>query len=142
MSEILPAIFFGRRHPMNALSDNHYNLWMAANRRTNAQAQGDSVDFRALVCPRNRRHHQYVSANHSRFRRLSARTLRVQYPAPGDPELARRVQSLLQPCQVKSDNAWGLDHGTWSVLKHVYPDADIPVVQLSIDETQPASFPL
>jgi 4,5-DOPA dioxygenase extradiol len=64
----------------------------------------------------------------------------VQYPAPGSPELARRVQSLLAPLDVQSDNNWGLDHGTWSVLKHVYPGADIPVVQLSIDETKPASF--
>ena len=64
----------------------------------------------------------------------------VQYPAPGDPDLARRVQGMLAPLPVKLDNSWGLDHGTWSVLCHAYPDADIPVVQLSIDETQPASF--
>lgn len=64
----------------------------------------------------------------------------VQYPAPGDPDLARRVQQMLAPLLVNLDNSWGLDHGTWSVLRHVYPDADIPVVQLSIDETQPASF--
>jgi 4,5-DOPA dioxygenase extradiol len=64
----------------------------------------------------------------------------VQYPAPGDPELARRVQEMLKPLPVALDNSWGLDHGTWSVLKHAYPEADIPVVQLSIDETQPASF--
>jgi 4,5-DOPA dioxygenase extradiol len=64
----------------------------------------------------------------------------VQYPAPGDPELAKRVQSLLAPLPVALDNSWGLDHGTWSVLKHVYPRADIPVVQLSIDERQPSSF--
>ena len=64
----------------------------------------------------------------------------MQYPAPGDPELARRVQQLLAPLDVKLDNSWGLDHGTWSVLRHVYPAADIPVVQLSIDETKPASF--
>jgi 4,5-DOPA dioxygenase extradiol len=64
----------------------------------------------------------------------------VQYPAPGDPALARRVQHLLAPLEVKLDNSWGLDHGTWSVLRHVYPAADIPVVQLSIDETKPASF--
>ena len=64
----------------------------------------------------------------------------VQYPAPGDPTLARRVQNLLAPLEVKLDNSWGLDHGTWSVLRHVYPDADIPVVQLSIDENKPASF--
>jgi len=64
----------------------------------------------------------------------------VQYPAPGDAALARRVQKLLSPLDVTLDNSWGLDHGTWSVLRHVYPEADIPVVQLSIDETKPAAF--
>ena len=64
----------------------------------------------------------------------------VQYPAPGDPDLARRVQKLLAPLAVELDERWGLDHGTWSVLCHVYPKADIPIVQLSIDETKPASF--
>jgi 4,5-DOPA dioxygenase extradiol len=64
----------------------------------------------------------------------------VQYPAPSDPELALRVQRLLAPFPVRLDERWGLDHGTWAVLCHVYPQADIPVVQLSIDETQPASF--
>ena len=64
----------------------------------------------------------------------------VQYPAPGNPELARRVQKLLQPLPVQLDTSWGLDHGTWSVLCHAYPHADVPVVQLSIDETKPAAF--
>lgn len=64
----------------------------------------------------------------------------VQYPAPGDPTLARRVQQLLAPLSVSLDDSWGLDHGTWSVLTHVYPAADIPVVQLSIDETRSPSF--
>jgi 4,5-DOPA dioxygenase extradiol len=64
----------------------------------------------------------------------------VQYSAPGDPSLARRVQELLAPLPVALDDRWGLDHGTWSVLRHAYPKADIPVVQLSIDETQPARF--
>jgi 4,5-DOPA dioxygenase extradiol len=64
----------------------------------------------------------------------------VQYPAPGDPELAHQVRELLKPIDVGLDQSWGLDHGTWSVLSHVFPNADVPIVQLSIDETQPASF--
>jgi 4,5-DOPA dioxygenase extradiol len=64
----------------------------------------------------------------------------MQYPAPGSPELAARVQKLLAPLPVRRDESWGLDHGAWSVLCHAYPKADVPVVQLSIDENQPALF--
>jgi 4,5-DOPA dioxygenase extradiol len=64
----------------------------------------------------------------------------VTYPAPGDPKLAQRVQDVLAPVLVNLDERWGLDHGTWSVLCHVFPGADVPVIQLSIDETQPAEF--
>ena len=64
----------------------------------------------------------------------------VQYPAPGDPQLAARVCDLLTPVDVQLDQSWGLDHGTWSVFIHAFPDADVPVVQLSIDATQPAQF--
>ncbi len=64
----------------------------------------------------------------------------VQYPCPGDPALARRVAKLLAPLPVRQDEAWGLDHGAWSVLKHLYPDADIPVIQLSIDSRSDGRF--
>lgn len=64
----------------------------------------------------------------------------VQYPAPGSPELADRVRTLLSPTPVMLDDRWGIDHGTWSVLRHVFPDADIPVVQLSIDESRPPEY--
>ena len=64
----------------------------------------------------------------------------VNYPAPGDPELARRVRQLLAPLPVDLEERWGLDHGAWSVLRHVYPHADVPVVQSSIDEMRAAPF--
>jgi len=64
----------------------------------------------------------------------------VQYPAPGSPELATRVNELLGGDVIEDESSWGLDHGTWSVLCHVFPDADIPIVQLSINETEPARF--
>jgi 4,5-DOPA dioxygenase extradiol len=65
----------------------------------------------------------------------------VSYPAPGDRGLAKRVQELLEPfTRVSLDESWGFDHGTWSVLRHVFPQADVPLVQLSIDETKPPHF--
>src|SRR4030095_3376138 len=62
----------------------------------------------------------------------------TKYPAPGDPNIANDIKKLLEPVSVTLDKRWGLDHGTWSVLCHLYPEFDIPVLQLSIDETQPA----
>ena len=64
----------------------------------------------------------------------------VQYPAPGLRQVAEQVCGLLAPVEVQMDETWGLDHGTWSVLIHAYPQADIPVVQLSIDKTRDASW--
>ena len=64
----------------------------------------------------------------------------VQYPAPGSPELATEIQKLITNPAVELDHDWGLDHGTWSVVKHMYPDADIPVLQLSIDYYKPAAY--
>lgn len=75
------------------------------------------------------------------FGGFPAALYQVQYPAPGSPQLASRVRDLLSPVSVELDvKNWGLDHGTWSVLCHVFPEAGIPVVQLSIDETRPPEF--
>jgi 4,5-DOPA dioxygenase extradiol len=64
----------------------------------------------------------------------------VQYPAKGSPELATVTQELLSPTAVELDQHWGLDHGAWSVIKHLYPDADIPVIQMSIDYTKSGQY--
>jgi 4,5-DOPA dioxygenase extradiol len=66
----------------------------------------------------------------------------VRYPAPGSPALAGEIRALVAPTgvDVGFDESWGLDHGTWSVLVHMFPDADVPVVQLSIDRSRPAAF--
>ena len=64
----------------------------------------------------------------------------VQYPAKGSPTLAKETKELLLPVFVELDEKWGLDHGAWSVIKHLYPEANIPVIQLSIDYTQPAQY--
>jgi 4,5-DOPA dioxygenase extradiol len=136
MSRVLPAIFFGHGNPMNALLDNEYT------RRWNAIGQ-ELPRPKAILSISA---HWYIPGSgvtvntaprtiHD-FGGFPRELYEVKYPAPGDPDLAARVQQLLAPVPVTLDHGWGLDHGTWSVLKHVFPDADIPVVQLSIDETQ------
>jgi 4,5-DOPA dioxygenase extradiol len=64
----------------------------------------------------------------------------VQYPAPGSPELATQTKSIIQKTEVHLDDKWGLDHGAWSVIKHLYPNADIPVIQLSLDYYQTPQY--
>ncbi|WP_455170658.1 4,5-DOPA-extradiol-dioxygenase, partial [Aegicerativicinus sediminis] len=64
----------------------------------------------------------------------------VQYPAPGSPELAKETKSIITKTEVGLDEKWGLDHGAWSVIKHLYPNADIPVIQMSIDYSKPPQY--
>jgi 4,5-DOPA dioxygenase extradiol len=137
---LMPALFIGHGNPMNALDDNAYTSgWRAI---------GQSIPRpRAVVCVSA---HWYIEGTrvtameHPRtihdFGGFPRQLYEVQYPAPGDPVLAARVAELLKPTDViQDDDSWGLDHGTWSVLVHIFPDADVPVIQLSIDETEPAS---
>lgn len=64
----------------------------------------------------------------------------VQYPAPGSPELAKMTQELVQYTEVGLDHQWGLDHGAWTVVKHLFPAADVPVIQMSLDYRQPPRY--
>ena len=140
MTDTMPAVFFGHGNPLNALARNEYTeAWAALGRALPRP--------RAVLCVSA---HWYVPGT-SVTAMESPRTIHdfggfprdlyeFQYPAPGDPALAARVRELLAHTPVGLDYRWGLDHGTWSVLCHVFPRADVPVVQLSIDETQSPSF--
>ncbi len=137
---ILPAIFFGHGNPLNALADNAYTeAWRRIGVETPRPRAVLSISAHWYVPETGVTVSTAPRTIHD-FGGFPRELYQVQYRAPGDPALARRVQGLLSPLEVTLDETWGLDHGTWSVLKHVYPQADIPVVQLSIDETQPASF--
>ncbi|MGC8479990.1 MAG: 4,5-DOPA dioxygenase extradiol [Acidimicrobiales bacterium] len=139
-SSPIPAVFVGHGSPMNAVEDNPW----APKWRALGQQLGE---VRGIVCISA---HWYTNGTgvtavstprtiHD-FSGFPTELYQVQYPAPGSPDLATRVAQVLAPLDVVLDVEWGLDHGTWSVLVHMFPDASIPVIQLSIDATQPGAF--
>jgi 4,5-DOPA dioxygenase extradiol len=137
---LLPAIFFGHGNPMNALLNNSYTEgWRLIGKQTTKPKAILAISAHWFVPGTGVTISTAPRTIHD-FGGFPRELYQVRYPAPGDPDLARRVQQMLAPLPVNLDNSWGLDHGTWSVLRHVYPDADIPIVQLSIDESQPAPF--
>lgn len=140
MAQPMPAIFFGHGNPLNALQQNDWTKGWATLGKTIPHP-------RAIICVSA---HWYLPGTfvtamgqprtiHD-FGGFPRELYEVEYRAPGSVDFARQVQELLAPLAIGLDQSWGLDHGTWSVLAHVYPEADVPVIQLSIDETQPAAF--
>ncbi len=133
---LMPVLFIGHGSPMNGIEDNEFS------RRWTAMAKEIPVPAAVLV----------VSAHwFSKGTKITAMDFpptihdfsgfpkalfNVQYPAPGNPGLAGATASLLHSAHVELDHDWGLDHGTWTVVSHMYPDAQIPVLQLSIDYTK------
>ena len=134
---MMPAIFFGHGNPMNAIERNAYtDAWARIGREIPKPKAIVAISAHWFLPATLVTAMEKPRTIHD-FGGFPRPLYQVTYPAPGDPALARRLQSLTG---AEQDDRWGLDHGTWSVLIHVYPDAGVPVVQLSIDETQPASF--
>lgn len=136
----MPVLFLGHGSPMIALEENEFVEGFKATAKTIAKPT-------AILCVSA---HWFIQGTkvtamenpktiHD-FGGFPDELYKVQYPAKGIPELAKMIPQLLNPIPVKLDENWGLDHGAWTVLKHLYPKADVPVLELSIDSTQSVEF--
>lgn len=136
----MPVLFLGHGSPMNAIEENEF---VSAFKKLGTELQRPH----AILCISAHWETKgtYVTAmQHPRtihdFGGFPQALFDVQYPAPGSPELAEETKKIIQTTEVGLDDKWGLDHGAWSVIKHLYPNADVPVIQMSIDYSQPARY--
>lgn len=136
----MPVLFLGHGSPMNAIEENEFVRGFRQTGRElprpNAilciSAHWETRGTLVTAMEQPRTIHDFGGFPKELFE--------VQYPAPGSPQLARETQSLIQSTEVGLDHKWGLDHGAWSVIKHLYPKADVPVIQMSLDRTKDASY--
>ena len=132
----MPALFVGHGSPMNAIEDNEFSrAWAAVGKILPSpkailcvSAHWETNGTLVTAMERPRTIHDFGGFPRTLYE--------AQYPAPGSPELAQLTQQTVQKAPVGFDQSWGLDHGAWSVLCHLFPDADIPVIQLSLDHSQ------
>ena len=133
-NSLMPALFVGHGSPMNAIEDNAFT------RTLNHLPSLLPATPKAVLCISAHWETQGTRVTTSSaprtihdFGGFPEELFAVEYPAPGSPELASRVLGLLETKSAKGDEQWGLDHGSWSLLRHMYPAANVPVVQLSLD---------
>jgi len=136
----MPVLFLGHGSPMNAIEENEF---VAGFRNIGKTIQKPN----AILCVSAHWETKgtFVTAMQNPptihdFGGFPKELFEVQYPAPGNPDLARETKSLIQKTEVGLDDKWGLDHGAWSVIKHLYPEADIPVIQMSLDYHQTPQY--
>ncbi len=139
-SEKMPVLFLGHGSPMNAIEENSFVQGFR-------QAGRELPNPAAILCISahwETRGTQVTAMEHPRtihdFRGFPPVLSQVQYPAPGSPALAQEVKQLVTMGNLVLDHQWGLDHGAWSVIKHLYPDANVPVIQMSLDYTKPPQY--
>lgn len=136
----MPLLFVGHGNPMNAITENSFVEGFKKIRKVIPQPKSIlCISAHWYTNGTQVTHMQKPETIHD-FGGFPPALYEVQYPADGNPSLAEEIKALLYPTEVLLDEAWGLDHGTWTVLTHLFPNADVPVVQLSIDFTKDAAF--
>lgn len=138
--EKLPVLFMGHGSPMNAIEDNEFSRrWKAMGKEITKPSAVLCISAHWLTKGTHITAMNNPQTIHD-FGGFPKALFDVNYPAPGNPELAKETAGLIHKTQVGLNHDWGLDHGTWSVVKNMYPEANIPVLQLSIDYNQPAQY--
>lgn len=137
---VMPVLFIGHGSPMNGIEDNDFSKsWAAMGKSIPKPTAVLVVSAHWLTRGTHITAMEQPKTIHD-FGGFPDELFRVQYPAPGSPELAVETQKIITSVPVELDHEWGLDHGTWTVVRHMYPKADIPVLQLSIDYSKSPQF--
>lgn len=137
---LMPALFIGHGSPMNGIEDTEFSRrWSQMAKEIPTPAAVLVVSAHWFTRGTKITAMDFPSTIHD-FGGFPKELFEVQYPAPGHPALAKETAELLHSANVELDHDWGLDHGTWTIVRHMYPDAKIPVLQLSIDYTKGAQY--